>query len=61
MILDEADEMLDMGFADDIDSILQHHAGGTTDGSVLGDDAGPHQRIGAQVPARSGSHPDRSR
>ena len=33
----------------------------TTDGAVLGDDAGAHQRIGAQVPTRSRSHPDRSR
>ena len=39
VILDEADEMLDMGFADDIDSILQATPERAPDGAVLGDDA----------------------
>ena len=39
VILDEADEMLDMGFADDIESILESDARRPPDGAVLGDDA----------------------
>ena len=36
--------MLDMGFADDIESILDAHARRAPDGAVLGDDAAAHQR-----------------
>ena len=39
LVLDEADEMLDMGFAEDIDAILEAHAEGAADHAVLGDDA----------------------
>jgi len=30
VVLDEVDRMLDMGFADDVDSILQHRYSGTS-------------------------------
>ncbi len=40
LVLDEADEMLDMGFAEDLDAILEATPAGRADGALLGDDAG---------------------
>ena len=42
LILDEADEMLDMGFAEDLDAILDATPARAPDGALLGDDAGAH-------------------
>ena len=39
LVLDEADEMLDMGFAEDIDAILSGDAGDAADRALLRDDA----------------------
>ena len=39
LVLDEADEMLDMGFAEDLDAILEATPEGTADRALLGDDA----------------------
>ena len=39
VVLDEADEMLDMGFAEDIEAILEAAPDDAPDGAVLGDDA----------------------
>ncbi|MEI2617908.1 MAG: DEAD/DEAH box helicase [Thermomicrobiales bacterium] len=40
-MLDEADEMLDMGFIEDIEAILKETARRPPDGAVLGHDARP--------------------
>ena len=39
LVLDEADEMLDMGFADDLEAILSATPPDAPDGALLGDDA----------------------
>jgi superfamily II DNA/RNA helicase len=39
VILDEADEMLDMGFRDDLEFISQRNAESAPDGILLGDHA----------------------
>ena len=44
VVLDEADEMLDMGFADDIESILGADAHRSPDRAVLGDPAAADRR-----------------
>ena len=44
VVLDEADEMLDMGFAEDLEAILDGDARGAADGALLGDDAAAHHR-----------------
>ncbi len=49
LVLDEADEMLDMGFADDLEAILERHAADAPDGALFGDDAGAHRRDRASV------------
>ena len=38
VVLDEADEMLDMGFAEDLETILARNSVHTPDGALLGDD-----------------------
>ena len=42
VILDEADEMLDMGFAEDLEAILAATPGRTPDGALLGDGLADH-------------------
>ena len=59
VVLDEADEMLDMGFAEDIEAILDALPDQTPDGAVLGHDAAAHREDGAQAPHRPGPHHDR--
>ena len=44
LVLDEADEMLDMGFAEDIDAILEATPARAPDDALLGDDAGAAAR-----------------
>ena len=43
LVLDEADEMLDMGFAEDLDAILEATPADAADGALLGDDAAAHR------------------
>ena len=59
VILDEADEMLDMGFADDIESILDATPSDRQTVHVLGDAAAADQLDRQALPARSGADPDR--
>ena len=56
VVLDEADEMLDMGFAEDIEAILAN-TGTPADRAVLGDHAAADRRHGPSLPARPGSGP----
>ena len=39
VVLDEADEMLDLGFIEDVEKILRMCPSGPPDGALLGDDA----------------------
>ena len=50
VILDEADEMLDMGFMDDIQSILEIGTSRTSHDVVLGNNANEHSKIGSTIP-----------
>ena len=59
VVLDEADEMLDMGFADDLEAILDGDTRRPPDRAVLGDDAAADQLDRQALPARPDPHPDR--
>ena len=61
LVLDEADEMLDMGFAEDIDAILEATPEDAADGAVLGDDAAAAAGDRRAAPARARAHHDRAR
>jgi superfamily II DNA/RNA helicase len=50
LVLDEADEMLDMGFADDLDAILEATPGRAADRAVLRHDAAAHPVDRAAAP-----------
>ena len=50
LVLDEADEMLDMGFAEDLDAILEATPDDAADGALLGDDAAAHPVDRAAAP-----------
>ena len=54
VILDEADEMLDMGFAEDLETILSATPEGAPDRAVLGDDLADHHAHREEASARSG-------
>ena len=61
VVLDEADEMLDMGFAEDIDTILAGTPEGAQTVALLGDHARAHRRDRPAPPHRPGPDPDRPR
>ena len=61
LVLDEADEMLDMGFADDLDAILKATPEHTADGALLGDDAGADSVDCGAAPEESRARHDRAR
>ena len=49
VVLDEADEMLDMGFAEDLEAILEPSSGRAPDGALLGYAAAAHSRPSPSV------------
>ena len=53
LVLDEADEMLKMGFAEDVETILAEDPGGQAGRALLGDDARADPADLGEVPARS--------
>ena len=61
VVLDEADEMLDMGFAEDIELILDAAPARAADGAVFGHAAAAHRGHRRQAPARPGARADRAR
>ena len=56
LVLDEADEMLDMGFAEDLGRDPRGHARRTPDGALFGDHAGAHHRHRRAPPEESRAH-----
>ena len=60
VVLDEADEMLDMGFADDLEGILSARTKPAADGALLGDHAVTDLQDRAHVPQRPRAGRDRA-
>ena len=56
LVLDEADEMLAMGFAEDVERILARHPGVQAGGAVLGHDAAADPGARQALPPRSRRH-----
>ena len=54
VVLDEADEMLDLGFIEDVEKILRMCPSGRQTGALLGDDAGPDRAPGRGPHVRPG-------
>ena len=61
VVLDEADEMLDMGFAEDIEAILAETPKTAADGALLGHAAAAHRRHRQAASDRPGQDQDRGR
>ena len=59
LVLDEADEMLDLGFLPDVERILSKTPGDPADDAVLGDHAGRDRRPGPHPHAAPDEHPRR--
>ena len=56
VVLDEADEMLDLGFKDELDQILSAGAAGAAHAVVLSHDPARDRHAGAQISARRAAH-----
>ncbi len=61
VVLDEADEMLDMGFREELEEILDATPDRPPHIAVLGDPAAPDRHPGQALPARCPAHLDRRR
>ena len=61
VVLDEADEMLDMGFREDLEFMLAGRAGRPPHAAVFGHRAEGDRRAGQELPARRGPSPHRRR
>ena len=61
VVLDEADEMLDLGFREDLEFILKTTPDDPPHTAVLGDPAARHRRAGQAIPERRVSHRSRGR
>ena len=61
VVLDEADEMLSMGFIEDIETILGRNSAGAPDRPLLRHPAGSHPPPGRPLHAPAAVHPDPAR
>ena len=59
LVLDEADEMLDLGFLPDVERIMRMLPDQAADHAVLGHHAGADHQAGPHVPQPADAHPGR--